>query len=113
MVTAFISRIRQVNGSLNAVVADRFNEALEEAAEIDRVLDDGGDVPERYSVDNAPFLGVPLTAKEAIWIEGRIIICCGSADTGDVSQRKDCFVAAFDQLQSADAFQSAGWDLFL
>ena len=71
VVKAFIARIRCVNGFLNAVVVDRFDEALEEAAEIDRVLDDGGDVPERYSVDNAPFLGVPLTAKETCSIAGK------------------------------------------
>ena len=67
----FIARIRQVNKYVNAVVADRFDEALEEAAEIDQILD-SGDVPERYSVDRAPFLGVPLTTKEAISIKGKV-----------------------------------------
>ncbi|XP_071801466.1 fatty-acid amide hydrolase 2-like isoform X2 [Asterias amurensis] len=64
VVEAYIQRIKEVNDLLNAVVSYRFNEALDEAEHIDEMLD-SGDVPDRYSEKNAPFLGVPLTVKEA------------------------------------------------
>ena len=69
VVNSFIGRIRQVNSYINAVVADRFEEALKEAAEIDRLLDSGS-LPESLSESNAPFLGVPITTKEVISVAG-------------------------------------------
>lgn len=58
-----------MNPYINAVVADRFDDALNEAIEVDRLLD-SGNVPESLSETNAPFLGVPITTKEAISIKG-------------------------------------------
>ncbi|XP_077977656.1 fatty-acid amide hydrolase 2-like [Glandiceps talaboti] len=69
VVGTFISRIKEVNILINAVVADRFDEAMQEAKEIDSVLDSGS-VPDKYSQTNAPFLGIPFTAKEAFAITG-------------------------------------------
>ena len=69
VVEAYIQRIKEVNDLLNAVVSYRFNEALDEAEHIDEMLD-SGDVPARYSEKNAPFLGVPLTVKEAFSVIG-------------------------------------------
>ena len=71
MVEAFIGRIKEVNPLLNAVVADRFDDARKEAAEFDRVLD-SGNVPEELSEQNAPYLGVPITTKEAISVAGNV-----------------------------------------
>jgi fatty acid amide hydrolase 2 len=70
VVSSFIGRIRQVNSYINAVVADRFEEALKEAEEVDQLLD-SGNLPENLSDSNAPFLGVPVTTKEAISIAGK------------------------------------------
>lgn len=69
VVGAFIKRIKVVNPYLNAVVADRFDEAIEEAKKVDEILSHS-EIPDEYSPENAPFLGVPLTTKEAISIAG-------------------------------------------
>ena len=72
VVDTFITRIKEVNPLLNAVIADRFEEARKEAAELDRVLD-SGNLPEELSEQNAPYLGVPFTAKEAVSIAGNSV----------------------------------------
>ncbi len=56
---AAIERIRACNPSMNALVADRFEEALEEAREADRKTD-----------KSAPFHGVPMTVKESFAVTG-------------------------------------------
>lgn len=62
VVEAHIQAIEQVNPDLNALVADRFAQALEEADAADQAVADGEDLP--------PFHGVPFTAKEAFAMEG-------------------------------------------
>lgn len=57
-----IDRIRDVNPTINAMVADRFNAALEEADEADAVIRQGHDVP--------PLHGVPCTIKESFAVRG-------------------------------------------
>ena len=67
---AYISRAQEVNPIVNAIVAERYEEALEEAREVDKQL--GQDpVPKELSEDTKPFLGVPLTVKEAFALEGQ------------------------------------------
>ena len=68
---AYISRIKECNPILNFMVADRFNEALDEARKIDEMLD-SENVPERYSEKNTPYLGVPLSVKEAFSVVGKL-----------------------------------------
>ena len=64
VVEAHISRIREVNPALNAVVGPRFAAALEEAERAHaRVVNDP---PESLP----PLLGVPCTVKEFIAVEG-------------------------------------------
>lgn len=55
--------------TLNCVIADRFEEALAEAKEVDDILA-RDDIPDEYSEENKPFLGVPVTTKEATSIKG-------------------------------------------
>jgi len=74
VVNAFIARIKEVNPQLNAVVADRFQAAEEEAAELDRLLDSGS-LPKELSEQNAPYLGVPVTTKEALQVAGNELAC--------------------------------------
>ena len=69
VMSAFIDRIKTVNPKLNAVVANRFSEALSEASKVDDMLD-SDELPDEYSEDNAPLLGIPFTAKEAFGIVG-------------------------------------------
>lgn len=62
-VTAHIERIKKVNPVINAVVKDRFEQALEEAAEADELLRAGSREP-------GPFHGVPCTIKECFMLKG-------------------------------------------
>ncbi|XP_045774671.1 fatty-acid amide hydrolase 2-A-like isoform X2 [Maniola jurtina] len=66
LVQALIERIKQVNPHLNAIAADRFEAALEEAREVDRLISEG--LTEELS--KKPFLGVPYTAKESQAVKG-------------------------------------------
>ncbi|KAK3580690.1 hypothetical protein CHS0354_017971 [Potamilus streckersoni] len=66
---AFIARVKEVNPVVNAAVSERFEEALKEAQNIDEILDAQSLDPE-YSEDKKPFLGVPLTVKEAFAVKG-------------------------------------------
>lgn len=66
LVQAMIDRIKQVNPYLNAITADRFEEALKEAREIDRQLASGAS----DELMKKPFLGVPFTTKESQAIKG-------------------------------------------
>ena len=71
LVKSFIDRIESINGTLNCVIADRYEDALSEAQHYDDILIQD-DVPEEFSKDNMPFLGVPFTTKEATSIKGRV-----------------------------------------
>ncbi|XP_013399812.1 fatty-acid amide hydrolase 2 [Lingula anatina] len=69
VVETFINRIKVINPIVNAVVSERFEDALAEAREIDSIIG-AGKLDERYSEVNAPFLGVPFTTKEAFAVKG-------------------------------------------
>lgn len=66
---ACIGRAQEVNPAVNAIVAERYAEALEEAQAVDRQLSQDP-VPEELSEDAKPFLGIPFTVKEAFALEG-------------------------------------------
>lgn len=68
---AFIQRAKEVNPIINAIVAERYEEALQEAREVDRQLSQDS-IPEELSEGNKPLLGVPLTVKEAFALEGKV-----------------------------------------
>jgi len=74
--------MKEVNSLINAVVADRFEDARKDAAEVDRVLESGS-LPDELSERNAPYLGVPFTTKEAVSVAGNVTTraerncCCG------------------------------------
>ncbi|XP_056156388.1 fatty-acid amide hydrolase 2-B [Lampris incognitus] len=69
VVQAYIDRIQEVNPLLNAVVKDRFAAALQEAAQVDKLVEEetGG---EEVLEDRLPLLGVPLSVKEAFGLQG-------------------------------------------
>jgi fatty acid amide hydrolase 2 len=62
VVRAHIDRIRLVNPAINALVAERFAAALEEAAAVDRAVGDGAPL--------GPLAGVPFSVKEMIDVAG-------------------------------------------
>ncbi|XP_022294098.2 fatty-acid amide hydrolase 2-like isoform X3 [Crassostrea virginica] len=66
---AYIERTRLVNRDCNFVVAEQFEEALKEARNVDRILD-SNEIPQEFSYQNAPFLGVPTSVKEAFALKG-------------------------------------------
>ncbi|XP_034247256.1 fatty-acid amide hydrolase 2-A-like isoform X2 [Thrips palmi] len=65
VVTAFVDRINAVNPVVNAVVDQRFTDALRDAKDIDARLDAGDE-----SLKDLPLLGVPITVKESIAVKG-------------------------------------------
>lgn len=91
-VEAYIARIKECNPILNFQVKDRFNDALEEARKIDAILD-ADNTPERYSEKNAPFLGVPLSVKEAFSVVG-MPNCSGLVNRKDIISTQDAPVVA-------------------
>eukprot|EP00099_Drosophila_melanogaster_P023593 NP_651400.1 uncharacterized protein Dmel_CG5112 [Drosophila melanogaster] len=70
IVKAYCERIESVNRDLNAVVDGPFPEALDQAREIDRKLDE-----KEYSDEDLrrlPFLGVPFSTKDSTAVAGRL-----------------------------------------
>jgi fatty acid amide hydrolase len=61
-VEAYIARVEEVNGALNAVVVKRYDEARAEADAIDRRRAGGETLP--------PLAGVPITVKECLGLAG-------------------------------------------
>jgi fatty acid amide hydrolase 2 len=80
LVEIFINRIKEIQPLVNCVVQNRFDEALSEAKEVDKILS-MTTLPEKYSEQNAPLLGVPFSCKECIWVKGM------SNNSGLVSRR--------------------------
>lgn len=70
MVEAYINRVKDVNPLLNAVVQDRFEDALREAQEVDAFLTTDG-LDKEELLKTKPLLGVPLTVKESIAVKGK------------------------------------------
>lgn len=71
VVECFIKRIDQVNSFLNAVVDTRFDEALAEADEYDKLIE-LADTEEKINLifDGKPLFGVPFTSKESTGAKG-------------------------------------------
>ncbi|XP_022687891.1 fatty-acid amide hydrolase 2-A-like isoform X2 [Varroa jacobsoni] len=75
VVRVFIARIEQVNPLLNAVVSERFEQALEEARRADELVRNS---TASQLAKEKPLLGVPITTKESNSVEGQC------ADIGSV-----------------------------
>lgn len=70
VVKAYIHRIEEINGLLNAVIDSRFADAVQEARRVDQLIQ-SGTYTENQLAEQYPLLGVPFTAKEAILIQGK------------------------------------------
>ncbi|XP_045535050.1 fatty-acid amide hydrolase 2-A [Papilio machaon] len=71
VVGAFIERVKEVNPYLNAVVDERFEEALQEANTLDQRLHEarwGG--ADRELLKDKPLYGLPFTVKESCSLAG-------------------------------------------
>ncbi|KAH7970774.1 hypothetical protein HPB49_015444 [Dermacentor silvarum] len=69
LISAYIRRIREVQPIINAVVEERFEEALEDAKEVDRLVASGTLSASQMSKEK-PLLGIPFTSKNSIAIKG-------------------------------------------
>lgn len=69
VVRAYILRCRDVNPHLNAIVEERYEEAISDAHEIDQALLRGDKTNEELERET-PLLGVPLTVKESVAVKG-------------------------------------------
>ncbi|KAK9505360.1 hypothetical protein O3M35_009440 [Rhynocoris fuscipes] len=90
VVRGFIERIKEVNPSLNAVVDDRFEEALEEAKAADFFLQNTEMKLDELK-EKKPFLGVPFTCKESTAAKG-MAFTCGLVSRKGVRATEDALV---------------------
>lgn len=65
--TAYIKRIKDVNKYLNAVIEERFADAINDAKKADKII---VETSLTYVIKNYPLLGVPFTIKESIAVKG-------------------------------------------
>lgn len=70
VVLAYIKRVKEVNPLLNAVVQERFKEAIQEAKELDVLIASNGLGNDAELQKTRPLLGVPVTFKETLGIKG-------------------------------------------
>lgn len=70
---AYIDRIKEVNPYLNAVIEDRFEEAVKDAKRADNMMKVV--IPEQREplFSRYPLLGLPFTVKESCALKGKII----------------------------------------
>ncbi|XP_025988777.2 fatty-acid amide hydrolase 2-A [Solenopsis invicta] len=69
VITAYVKRCKEVNPLINAIVEDRFDVAIQEAREIDNFLQ-STIIDEEKIASEKPLLGLPVTIKESIAVQG-------------------------------------------
>lgn len=69
VVAAYIARCEEVNPLINAVVQARFEIAIQEAREADILIRSGQKSVEDIARET-PLLGIPITVKESIGVQG-------------------------------------------
>lgn len=69
LVTLYIERIKEIQPFLNCVVKTCYDSAIQEAINVDKLLESIETLPEKYSVEKMPLLGVPFSCKESIWVK--------------------------------------------
>ncbi|XP_015112410.1 fatty-acid amide hydrolase 2 [Diachasma alloeum] len=92
VVTAYIERIKRVNPLLNAVVDERYEDAIREAQHCDKMLGNGEVTVEEIAV-NRPLYGVPITVKESCAVKGLSYTGCTTMRRG-IKANEDCLAVA-------------------
>jgi len=96
LLEVYISRYKQHNAGLNAIVATDFEAAREQAGLADKqikaLLDSGAEIP--------PLLGLPMTIKDTIEVTG-MVTSAGSLSLKDYHPRRDATVV--ERLRKAGA----------
>jgi len=73
LVSAYIARVQEVNPSLNAVVEDRFEAALQDARLADQFIAKASSEFDRVALyTKYPILGIPFTVKESCGLKGEL-----------------------------------------
>ncbi|GIY47928.1 fatty-acid amide hydrolase 2-A, partial [Caerostris extrusa] len=103
LVKVYINRIKEIQPIVNAVVEDRFSEAILEAQAIDDFLKETTKREEQL-IEETPFLGVPVTIKEAIAVKD-CLFTVGLAARRGVRAQQDSDVVK--QLKKAGAIPIA------
>ncbi|XP_037943913.1 fatty-acid amide hydrolase 2-B-like [Teleopsis dalmanni] len=78
IVQAYITRIKEVNTSLNAVIEDRFEQAIRDAERADTMISSTSDENLLKLFMKYPLLGIPFTVKESCGLKGHSYVV-GSA----------------------------------
>lgn len=91
-VQACIARVKEVNPYLNAVVEDRFQDAVRDAQEVDKLVASHCKTEQEIEKET-PLLGVPFTAKESCSVKG-MSQCVGSLPRYGIKADKDSEVVA-------------------
>lgn len=87
VVKVYVARCRNVNPYINAIVDDRFPEAIIEARTVDQALSTTEKTVQQLEVDT-PFLGVPFTAKESCSMAG-LSFSLGSRSRANIKAETD------------------------
>lgn len=103
VVSAFIERCKEVNPYVNAVIEPRYEVALREARGIDKMIKSTDRTPEELEQEY-PLLGIPLTIKESIAVEG-MSNDCGTVYTNRNPAKKDAAIVR--QARAAGAIPIA------
>lgn len=69
VVKAFIDRAKLVQGHLNSIIDERFEDAIKDARSIDKFLETT-DLTEEQLEEQKPLLGLPFTTKDSIQVTG-------------------------------------------
>lgn len=70
---AYVEHAENVNKITNAIVEQRFQNALQEAIEVDKKLKESTKSAAEMEAET-PLLGVPVSIKESIMVEGILAI---------------------------------------
>ena len=101
VVQAFIDRVNAVNGIINALVDQRFEQALAEAKAADDEIDECEDIAKLKR--EKPFLGVPFTTKDCFEV-------CGLSHTAGLLRRGKRLQKASKDADSVALLRAAGGD---
>lgn len=103
LVAAYIARIRRVQPLINAIVADCFAEALEQARNVDRYLASLDVNSEEYAKlsETKPLLGVPFTNKNNMDAKGFVTMAGHEKYKHNAPATKDASVV--ERLRNAGA----------
>jgi fatty acid amide hydrolase 2 len=97
VVCEYFKRIRSVEPFLNAVIEERFDEAINDAKRADKIVAETSLI---YVIKNYPLLGVPFTVKESIAVKGMSYVVGSKPRTG-IKATQDAVVV--EKLKAAGA----------